>query len=61
MDIKLAKVLTYHERVPPLKSYGPCDCATNMRSHDNLKNLHLHFHKAYGHITCQSADFEGEV
>ena len=39
MDTALAKVQTYHEKLPPL---------TSVKLSNNLKNLYLHFHKTYG-------------
>ena len=42
MDTALGKVLTYHEKLPPL---------TNVKLNNSLKNLYLYFHKTYVQYT----------
>ena len=46
----LGKVVTYHERLSP---FWERHIAVQSRNHhearENLKNLHLHFHKTYSH------------
>ena len=48
METELGKVLTYCERLPPLKP------------HDFLKK-NVYFHKTYGHYTWQGVVFGGKV
>ena len=48
MDTKLCKLLIYCEGFS-LKTTWIFEHLTNVRSHDDLKNLYLHFHEVYEH------------
>ena len=55
MAIRLGKVVTYHKKLSPIKSYDPLiTCLT--RSRDKLKPLYLHYHNVYSHQTWQDGD-----
>ena len=60
MATKPFRVVIYRKELPPLDLHDPSirwscevkrqfDQVTSLRSHNNLKNLNLHFDKPYGH------------
>ena len=51
MDTNLDEVLSYCERLPPLKATWPFGYVTSVTSSDILKKLYFHFHKTYGCLT----------
>ena len=58
MATKLRRVVTYHEGLPPIKSYDPliiCSCKIK------LKPLYLHYHSVHGHQTWQCGVYNEEL
>ena len=55
MVTKHGKVVTYCESLLPINSQNPVNMG-HVRSRDKLTTFYLHYHNAYGHLTCPSGD-----
>ena len=55
MATKHGKVVTYLEGLPAINSHNPL----NSWSLEKLKTIHLHYHNAYDHQTCQGGTILG--